>query len=73
MSAVNLHRPSTEMINENVAASAKKERLLLIGLAQNRINNAKQECAPSEMYRKVHALSGIDDHLFRQSLNDLVG
>ncbi len=70
---VNSYRSSRDFIEANKAASASKERLLLIELAQNRINGDEAEHKPSKMGGKVSRLKEIDSLLFEQSLNDLVG
>ncbi len=70
---VNSYRSSVDFIDANKAASASKERLLTIELAQNRINGDNNEHKGSKMQRKIDALSSIEDILVKQQLNDLVG
>ena len=73
MSKVNSYRSSRDFIEANKAASASKERLLLIELAVNRINGDNAEHTKSQMEIKANALSSIEDILINQSLNNLVG
>ena len=73
MSKVNSYRSSRDFIEANKASSASKERLLLIELANNSVNGNEADHTKSRMESKVHALSKIDDILFKQSLNNLVG
>lgn len=70
---VNSYRSSRDFIDANKAASASKERLLLIEMAQNRINGDEDGHKSSAMQIKTKALSSIEDILIKQSLNDLVG